>query len=186
MFLLSSCSLLPEPNDIPDRFLLESIPPSSASKRAKKSAIIIDTPSVYTPLDNTRIALLPTANTIDYIADIEWGDRLSVLVHESLIQSFQNAALFESVGRLNTGLQAKYLVTVDVREFFRRCCDHKAVATYFVQVFSLSDRKSLNSKLFSQAVSIPDDKAVTVPLSLNQAHKKVVADILSWLEKVID
>ncbi|MBX9977914.1 MAG: ABC-type transport auxiliary lipoprotein family protein, partial [Alphaproteobacteria bacterium] len=149
---LTSCSLLPEPEGLPDRFLLEGLPPLSGASRAKsfatKSSIIIDQPMVYAPLDNSRIAIKPTEHTIDYIADVEWGDRLSTLIHESMIQSFQNAALFESVGRLNSGLQSKYMLSVDVRKFNKRCCDQKADVEYFIQIFDTSERRVLASRVF--------------------------------------
>ncbi len=178
---LVSCSLLPAPEDTPDRFLLDALSSQIGKNVRKKQALIIDQPTIYTPLDNTRVAIMPTEHTLDYIADIEWGDRLGALVHESLIHSFQNAGAFASVGRLNSGVQGERLLAIDVRKFYQRCCDHKAEVEYFVQVFDTKDRKPLASKRFHHAFPLPDKKAITVALVLNDAHQKAMEDMLEWL-----
>ncbi len=179
--LQSSCSLIPNPDDKLDRFLLDSTPtPAVLPSKTKKPALIIDTPTLYAPLDNTRIAIKPSPSTIDYIADVEWADRLGTLIHESMIQSAQNSGYFEAVGRMNTGLQSRHMLLIDVRQFHKLCCDKKVEVEYFVQLLDMQDRQVLASKSFTMIKDSNEESAKSIALTLNECHKKLTENVLSW------
>jgi len=187
VLLLAACSLVPDPGDRIDRFLIS--PATTADfKRVgavKKSPLLIETPGVYAPLDNTRIALKPTPSTIDYIADVEWADRLSTLIHESLIQSAQNSGFFEAVGRMNSGLQSKHLLVVDVRKFDKSCADGVVEIEYFAQVMDTQERRILASKSFVLTGDLKENTATDVAQALNQINKQSLVQVMEWLVSVI-
>lgn len=182
MGLLSSCSLLPDHDDTIDRFVLDALAKTEIQSKHNQKILVIDHPVMYAPLDSTRIAIKTTPQTIDYIADIEWAERLPILIHDSLIQSLQNAGIFAAVGRLNANLKADYLITVDVRSFEKQCCEHTAETAYFVQLFDAQTKASLGSKLFTSKINLPNKDAKEVPKSLNHAQHNITKEIIAWLQ----
>src|SRR5208337_246914 len=97
-FFISACSLFPQPEEPTKKYVLSSLPNVSSSRHAPYAPqITVDLPSIYPPIDNTRIALKPQISTIDYYADVEWADRLNTLIQESLIYSLQNTGKFRGI-----------------------------------------------------------------------------------------
>ena len=181
--LLTSCSLLPEPEGEIQKFTLTPLSAIELPPKHMMGAIVIDQPIVYAPLDQSRVAIKPTTLTIDYISGIEWADRLSTLIHENLIQSFQNSGKFHSVGRLNSGLDAQYLLSVDVRKFEKSkefCC---VEVEYFVQLTHLPTRNTTRRQVFSAKLPLQHQDEASLMTSLNDANKQVVGEIISWVVK---
>lgn len=177
--LLASCSFLPEPGAETKKFTLEPLPLNSVEKH-KLDPIIVDQPTVYPPIDQTRVAIKPTSSTIDYIAGIEWADRLGVLIHENMIQSMQNSGIFQSVGRLNSGLDGKYLLTLDVRKFAKAEEDCCAEVEYFAQISTLQDRKTVANQIFNAKSPLESKDEAGVMDALNRANQDIVLQILNW------
>lgn len=183
---LSGCSLLPTPDEQIDRFILDPIDAQHEGTRALKAPLVMDQPVMYAPLDNVRIAVKPTPHTIDYLADVEWGDRLETLIHESTLQSLQNANIFQSVGRLNSGHHAHYLMAMDVRKFQKSESSCGAEVEYFVQIFDMDKRQAIASKLFYHCADLPKHAgAKDVALTLNKAHGASLIDIIQWLKRTL-
>lgn len=177
--LFTSCSLLPEPGGETKKFTLDPLP--AVKSQSTLGAIIVDQPTVFPPLDQMRVAIKPTPSTIDYISGIEWADRLSVMIHENMIQSFQNSGIFQSVGRLNSGLDGQYLLTVDVRKFEKSaesCC---AEVEYFIQLTQLHDRKVLDRGLFRETSPLGEHDEVAVMHALSTANQEAMKRIQAWI-----
>ena len=182
---INSCSFLPEPGDETKKFTLDSLTEveRTKNKSPKVETLIIDQPTVYPPLDQTRVAIKPTPSTIDYIADIEWADRLGVLIYENMIQSFQNSGVFKSVGRLNAGLDGKYLLGCDVRKFFEAAAQSCVEVEYFVQLSTLHDRQTIATQIFNVCIPLVDKSEIAVMAALNQANQNIMKQILTWVEE---
>ena len=185
MSIVSSCSLLPEHNASIDRFVLDALAREDVKVKHTQKILVVDQPAIYAPLDSTRIAIKTTPQTIDYIADIEWAERLPLLIHESVIQSLQNAGIFSAVGRLNGGLKSDYLLTLDVRSFEKQCCDNTAETGYFVHLFDAHTKEPLGSKLFTTKVSLAHKNGKEVPASLNRAHHDTTKEMIIWLQNKV-
>lgn len=183
--ILSSCSLLPDHNASIDRFVLDALSQEKTKMHNGQKVLVIDQPAIYAPLDSTRIAIKTTPQTIDYIADIEWAERLPILIHDSLIQSLQNAGIFAAVGRLNANLKADYMMTIDVRSFEKQCCDNTAESAYFAQIFDAHTKTPVGSKLFTAKITLPNKDAKEVPKSLNRAHHMMTKDVIAWVQTIL-
>ena len=92
--LLSGCDPFSEPCEVIKKYTLD--PLAGDARRGSKSArhVVVETPLIYPPLDSSRIALKPEKQTIDYFAGAEWGDRLALLIQESVIYSLQKLTHF--------------------------------------------------------------------------------------------
>lgn len=178
---LSGCSLIPNPGEPPKRFTLDSAKAQGASHGSKQK-IMVDIPNVYPPIDNQRIGVVPELNRIDYYADCEWGDRLGVLVQDSLIYSLQNRLLFSGVTRTHDGATPDLLLKVDVRKFFViQKPQPTAVVQYYAQLTRLTDRQVISQQEFETMVPLKNEHLDEIGMKLNQAHIATVNKMLDWL-----
>lgn len=185
---LSACgSLLPQPGEPTKKFTLQSLQSDgfkhTGSKRSHQ--LIVDVPSLYPPIDNTRVALKPQEQTIDYYADVEWADRLSVLLQESLIYSLQNANSFRGVSRPTEGICADYALKIEVRKFYIDQTDKAQTPTaqveYMIHLVKLPERHIVASRQFTHSQAIPENKMDMIVKSLNTAHLEVSQALVPWV-----
>jgi ABC-type uncharacterized transport system auxiliary subunit len=189
--LLCSCvSLLPSSGDPTKRYTLDSLADNCNSKEQSFHAVhphqlIVDLPTVYPPIDSTRVALRPTEQLIDYYADVEWADRLSTLIQDSLIYSFQCKSALRAVSRPTEGFNANYALKVEVRKFFIDHSDPKhtpvAKVDYVIHLIKLPERKVVTSHQFSHNQTIPEYSMDNIIKSLNMAQLEVTKSLVPWI-----
>jgi cholesterol transport system auxiliary component len=185
-FLISACSLLPHPEEPTKKYVLGILSNAPELSQASNAAqIIVDLPSVYPPIDNTRIALKPQISTIDYYADVEWADRLNGLIQESLIYSLQNTGKFRGISRPAEGIQSDYALKLEVRKFY---IDHPnnpqmrvAQVDYMVHLVKLPMRHIVCSHNFAHSQSVPESTIDNIIKSLNDAHLQAIRALIPWL-----
>jgi cholesterol transport system auxiliary component len=188
---LSGCAtLVPNPGDPVKKFTLEAIQDKTPtygdySSKSHRHQLIVDLPSVYPPIDSTRIALRPNEQIIDYYADVEWADRLGILIQESLIYSLQNKGILRGVSRPTEGIHADFSLKVEVRKFF---VDQKestkepvAQVEYMAYLVKLPERKIITSRQFTHSQTISEQSMDQIIKALNTAHLKVSKDLVPWV-----
>jgi cholesterol transport system auxiliary component len=156
--------------------------PSSASRPHQ---LIVDLPTLYPPLDNTRIALKPQEQVVDYYADVEWADRLSALLQESLIYSFQNKGILRGVSRPTESIQADYMLKIEVRKFYvdqsGAALAPTAQVDYMVHLVKLPNRHIVASRNFTHVQALPENSMDSIVKSLNTAHLEVSKALVPWV-----
>ncbi|WP_032112972.1 ABC-type transport auxiliary lipoprotein family protein [Candidatus Paracaedibacter symbiosus] len=183
--LLSGCSIIPNPGESPKRFTLEAVAGTS-EKNFSKQKIMVDMPVIYPPIDSQRVGVVPAANQIDYYADCEWGDRLGVLIQDSLTYSLQNNRIFTVVSRTNEGVVSDLLLKTNVRKFF--VVQHPqptATVQYYVQLIQLSDRQVLAQTTLETSIPLHEEKLEEISSKLNQANLETTTKILNWLREAV-
>jgi cholesterol transport system auxiliary component len=189
MCILSACSLLPAPGEPTKKYTLETLPKEPGEGASfhlhRSQQLIVDLPTLYPPLDNTRIALKPEAQTLDYYADVEWADRLSALIQESVIYSLQNKNILRGVSRSAEGINPDYALKIEVRKFYVEPQESTRPATaqvdYMVHLIKTPERHIVASKNFTHAQSIPDQTMTHIIQSLNAAHLEIVKSLAPWI-----
>jgi cholesterol transport system auxiliary component len=183
---LTGCSLIPNPGEPTKKFVLGSLPPQNIT-RARSPQIIVDVPSVYPPLDNQRVALTPKGQIIDYYADVEWADRLAVLVQDSVVYSLQNTPAFKSTSRNSDGIIPEYSIKIDVRQFWvdQASTPAKAVVEYFVQIIRMSDREVIAAKSSVGVYPITNLEITGIVHGLNQSHRQALQDLVTFVDRTI-
>ncbi len=206
--LLGGCSIIPAPGETPTRYILEKISLAGneglGDKKISSKQIAIDMPIVFSPLDINRIALLPEKNQLDYYANMEWSDRLSLLLRESLVQSLQDAHFYSGVSRLTDGINPDLILKIDVRKFYilknsenMECKFDKnptqaphiplekppiACVELFVTLVDAPSRHSLGDQIFEARIPIKEETKECISKGLNEANKRVLIDLLNWLK----
>ena len=185
--MLSSCSILPQPGEPIKKYTLQSVKPSglTSSDVVRSRQLIVGLPMLYPPLDNVRIALKPQEQTIDYYADVEWADRLGVLLQESLIYSLQNTGRLRGVSRPTESIQADYALKVEVRKFYVDQSDKTqnpvAQVAYMVHLVKLPERHIVASHLFTHTQTVSENTMDMIVKSLNAAHLEVTKTLVPWI-----
>ena len=183
---LSACSLIPSPGEPTKKYTLSAVAGEPNGQKFLPHQLIVDLPTLYPPIDNTRIALKPEAQTIDYYADVEWADRLSVLIQESLIYSLQNKGVLRGVSRPTEGVHANYALKVEVRKFYvkpQKTETKTAVAqvNYMIHLVKLPERHIVASRNFTHTQTIPDQTMESIIKSLNTAHLEASKALVPWV-----
>lgn len=183
--LVSCASLLPNTSEPLKKYTLSSVQSKDSGAVYKsKKAILVELPTVYGPLETTRIAIQPQEGMIDYIADIEWAERLAILMQDSLVYSIQNSGEYQSISRPSEGLQSDYLIKVGVRKFnFEKDSSQKikAVVEYHLQLIKLEDKSTIKTKIVNYEEAVPKEGVNAMMVSLDKAYQKSIHDILSFL-----
>lgn len=122
--LLSACGIADlgeviSPPPPPQIYVLQPAIQTSQQGPRLPLQLAIAIPDAPASIDTIRIALNPTASTLDYYADAAWADRSPVLVQSLLIQAFEEANRV-AVARDTDGLLADYLLRTELREFQAR------------------------------------------------------------------
>ena len=188
--LLTGCgTLFSPPSEESKKIILECLPDSLKKTSGRKGhfknkQIVVDHPLVFSPLDGTRVAVKVEAHEIDYYAQLEWGERLSTLIQDSIIYSLQNSHHFMAVTRNAEGILPDYILKTEVRQFYvqREKGSLKATIEYFFQVVKSVDRQVIDQKTSFHQVALKDETMPEVIRSLNQAHLKVMLGLKEWLQ----
>lgn len=189
VFLPSCGGLLSGPGEPTKKYTLTALSledkSSTFSRPSAAHQLVIDLPTLYPPIDNTRIALKPHIQVIDYYADVEWADRLSVLIQDSLVCSFQNKNVFQRVSRSGQGLRADYSLKVDVSKFYVDQNSQTKTATvqvdYMAYLIKLPEKHIVASQRFTNTYVVPEKNMDSVVRSLNSAHLETSKAMISWV-----
>lgn len=193
---LGGCSLIPSPGEPPTRYFLDKITSTGDEecnkKRSSPKQIAIDVPVVYAPLDINRIAVIPDNNQLDYYANMEWSDRLSTLIRESLIYSLQDIHFYAGISRMTDGINPDQILKIDVRKFYilrnkeihqnKEIDKAAACVEFYVTLIDSSSRHSLGNKTIEAQIPLNEESKEGISEGLNEANKRVLNDLIDWLK----
>ena len=182
--LLASCGgLLPKP---PDRKLYRLVPALDAVKRGPRVnvTLLIATPSSLAGIDSKRIALPPSAVSLDYFADAEWIDRPSFLLREAIVDGFEKSRSFAGVSTEGLGLNADFVLDVEIRDFSAIYDSPNAPPRVRVQldveIVTMRGRSIVAETSLSREVTAQGNDVPAVVMAFNQAVGNIVADLAMW------
>ena len=82
-----------------------------------KAQIVVDAPYAPEGLELRRIAVVRSANGLDYLADGDWADRTPSMVRAVLVEAFENSKAVAAVGPDTLDLRADFEIDGDLRHF---------------------------------------------------------------------
>jgi cholesterol transport system auxiliary component len=103
----------------PPRPLFQLAPPSDVPTNLPhtNAQIVIDAPYAPEGLELRRIAVVRSANGLDYLADGDWADRTPSMVRAVLVEAFENSKAVAGVGPDSLDLRADFEIDGDLRHF---------------------------------------------------------------------
>ena len=187
--LLSGCGpLIPIPGEAPKRFNLSAIASTQGTQHSSLQ-VIVDMPTTSVFLDTQRVAVVPAPQQIDYFANMEWAERLQLVVQESVTYSLQNLNLFRAVTRQNDGIIPDRQLKIDIRKFQINLGERTtAEAEYYVQLINVVSRDEIARYTFTASVPMATESTPTaedVAAALDHVNKKIIGEMAEWLRRSV-
>lgn len=180
---LSSCASFSRP---PATYELSAPPVASVRASAAREQILIAEPTAVKTLDSQQIAIKPTAQTVEYLGDSQWTDRLPRMVQLRLLQAFQNTGRVGAVGLPGQGLAIDYQIVTEIRRF-EVALDPGATANVEIAVKALNDRTGVvrSSQVFRAEAPVTGSDNAAYIVALDQAFGQVADQIVAWTLRLI-
>jgi cholesterol transport system auxiliary component len=145
--------------------------------------ISVEVPTATAGLNTARIALRPTATTLEYYAGARWIDVVPVMVQNLLLESLENAGKLDVLGREVVGIRADYALLTHIREFQ---ADYGETGPPRVQVrlqarlVRLPRRTSIGSTSEAFTVAAQDRSLAAIVTAFDEGLGKALRGVVEW------
>jgi cholesterol transport system auxiliary component len=150
--------------------------------------ITVDVPTATAGLNTARIALRPTSTTLEYYARARWIDVVPVMVQNLLLESLDNVAGLDVLGREVVGIRADFALLTHIREFQ---AEYSGVGPPRVEVrlqarlVRLPRRTSIAATSEGFTVAAQDRALDAVVMAFDEALGKALKRIVEWTVREI-
>jgi len=185
-FALAGCGGLGLGPATPDAtmYVLAPAVPATASGRPAGWALAVDIPDAADSLDTRRIALIKADNTLDYYANANWPDRLTLLVQTALVAAFEASGRVPQVSRTQDALHADYELGAELRD----CAAHysapdaapSVTVSIIAQMSTAHGRKIVASFTAAESAHASQNSTPAVVAAFNTALGQAVTKIVAW------
>jgi cholesterol transport system auxiliary component len=148
--------------------------------RALRAQVAIREPVATLDLDTQRVLVRTGPGMLAYLSGAQWSDRLPNLVQTRLVETFQNANLFQSVSRASSNLAAQYDLQLDIRDFELDAQSRKGVVDIAVKIVTAGSGRVIAAQIFRSEVPADGTNGPAAAVALNQALNKVMAEIVAF------
>ena len=147
--------------------------------------LTVEVPTATAGLNTARIALRPSPTTLEYYARASWIDVVPVMVQNLLLESLDNIAKVDVLGREVVGVRADYALLTHIREFqadYQRQPDEPPLIRVRLQtrLVRLPRRTSLAATSIEHTVRAEGTSVDAVVRAFDEAFGKVVKRVVEW------
>ena len=180
LVLLSGCGSVLGTKTPPDTYALTGTP-EVEGRASPRRQILIAEPIALKALDSEQIVIKPTPSSIQYLADLQWSDRLPKIVQAKLIQAFENSGRVGGVGRPGEGLAIDYQISTSIRSFEVRVQGGKtAVVEISAKVINDRNGSVRDQQVFRSTSPVRGSSNEAYVEALDRAFDNVTADLVRW------
>ena len=184
LIVLAGCGGLLPPPDTQQIYILKPATAPAMAGPKVSWALAVRLPSANQVLDSHRIAIMRTADTMDYYANAQWPDRLPELVADALVQGFEDSSRIDQVGRSHDSLHATYVLSTDIRDFQARYDTPDGAPTIVVTIaaklVAQKTREVVASLVASQTAPASANSVDAAVQAFDSALGAAVAQIVAW------
>ena len=142
--------------------------------------LIIYEPVALAVYDSDRVVVKSANQSLSYLPGAQWADRLPRLVQTRLIQSFENAHRFKSVGRPGDQITATMVLNWEIRSFEIEEQSRQAVIEIAVKTVAQGSGRIERAQLFKTAIPVSMIDAAGATGALDEALKTILLQIVAW------
>lgn len=170
---LGACTSTPplEPFD------LTALPVSVLAPK-RRVVIAIDEPNAPALVATNRVVIRRPGGELAYLAGAQWSDQLTQLVQRRLIDSFENAGLFQAVAE--TGTASDVILSTDIRRFEVDGETGRAVVELAVRLLNARTGRTVKGAVLSGTAPAPDKGAAPIVAALDAAFGEAVSKTLRF------
>jgi phospholipid/cholesterol/gamma-HCH transport system substrate-binding protein len=151
--------------------------------RKPESRLIVAEPTSLIMFETRKILVRPGGNEDPTFTSAEWSDSTPKLIHEKIIQTFENAGL--AVARSSENVKAENQLFLDLRKFQLSVSAAPTADVEFGAKIVSADGRLLGARVFEASATV---KAATAPATvdaLNEAFAKCAIELVQWTANLI-
>lgn len=146
--------------------------------------LLITAPLALKSLDGQDILVKSTEQTLSYLPNVQWSDRLPNLIQAKLIEDLENTRLLKAVGQVGEGFSADYQLLTNIRAF--NIVDgatqpQKALVRITAKLINAHTGNIKAQRLFTVTASVIEKDNAGYVWALNEAFKAFSQDLIYWL-----
>ncbi len=169
---LGGCSPTPlEPFD------LSALPPGAVAQ-PRRPVVTVEEPNAPALVAPTRGGIRRPGGELAYLAGAQWSDQLTQLVQRRLIDSFENAHLFQAVAE--TGTASDMILSTDIRRFEVDGQAGRAVVELAVRLVSARTGRTVRGAVVSGSAPAPVEGAPGIVAALDAAFREATEKVIRF------
>jgi len=149
-----------------------------SSRRPLPAQLAVREPLGPLVLDSQRILVRSGPDTLAYLSDGQWSERLPALVRERLVQTFQNAHLL----RAQPGGDAPpdYALELEIRHFELDTRNRQGVVEIAAKIVKTRDGRIVAERSFKSTAPAAGTTGPQATAALDKALSDVMAQIVAF------
>ena len=172
---LAACSTPPSPT-----FDLSAAKDTVARRGRIGGQLIVYEPVALAAYDSDRVVVKGGSQGLAYLPGAQWADRLPRLVQTRIIQSFENANHFRSVGRPGDQITATTVLNSEIRAFQIDDQTRMAVVEISAKIIAPTSGQILKAELFRASTPVSAIDATGATAALDESLRSVLQQIVNW------
>jgi len=180
--LLSACSILPKAES-PHIYTLPAAPGGRPAAPAQVPwALRITAPSAPRAIDNSRIAVMPDANTITVYAAARWADNVPSLFRDRLADAFRDSGRVSAISTDDANLAADYELGGSLAAFQTEYVNAQptVVVRYDATLAGTRRHQIVASRRFEVREPVNGKEVPQVVEAFGRAMNQLSGQVVSW------
>ena len=174
--LISGCSLKQEVTDI-NSYSIDFNSKNSSYKNIGKS-ILIEEPLVNKSFNSRSIFYSTKPYLFEEYAKNRWINLPSSMIHNSLVESFQNSNLFSLVSLEDTKIKYDYVIKTSVIKIYHEVNGDKSYAILKIKFDLLKDKTLVKTMDYDKKVLVSQNKPYEFVKSMNKSFEEIVEELI--------
>ena len=174
--LISGCSLKQEVTDI-NSYSIDFNSKNSSYKNIGKS-ILIEEPLVNKSFNSRSIFYSTKPYLFEEYAKNRWINLPSSMIHNSLVESFQNSNLFSLVSLEDTKIKYDYVIKTSVIKIYHEINGDKSYAILKIKFDLLKDKTLVKTMDYDKKVLVLQNKPYEFVKSMNKSFEEIVEELI--------
>lgn len=146
--------------------------------------LLVEVPTAAGGLNTARIALKPTPTLVQYYAGATWTEVLPVMLHQLIIESFDNTGSIDALDRVTGVNRAAWALVVYIREFQPEYVDTEQPPTVNVRLqarlLRLPRREEAAFSSFEATWPAEDTDLLSIVVAIDEALGVVLKNMVQW------
>ena len=174
--LLSGCSLKQEVTDI-NSYSIDFSSKNSSYQNSQKS-ILIEEPMVNNSFNSRAIFYSTKPYLFEEYAKNRWINLPSSMIHNSLLESFQNSNIFSLVSLEDSKIKYDYILKTNVIKIYHEINGDKSYAILKIKFDLLKDKTIVKTIDYDKKILVSQNKPYEFVKSVNKSFEEIVEELL--------
>jgi cholesterol transport system auxiliary component len=173
--LLSGCSLKQEVTDI-NSYSIDFSSKNSSYQNSQKS-ILIEEPMVNNSFNSRAIFYSTKPYLFEEYAKNRWINLPSSMIHNSLLESFQNSNIFSLVSLVDSKIKYDYILKTNVIKIYHEINGDKSYAILKIKFDLLKDKTLVKTIDYDKKILVSQNKPYEFVKSVNKSFEEIVEEL---------